>query len=594
MLFNSLRPYLLLLLIINLLLFQIYSLSSINLYMPFSFSGDALVHQAAIKSMLEEGWLLRSNYIGMPDGFNWLDFPAFNYSVLHFLIIKMLSVFSSNSDLLANVFYLLGFSLIALSSFWVFKQNDICNSLSISFAVLYAFAPYHLYKQTNHLLLSSYYTIPLVVLVFIWLFKGEIHFSFHEKKITANTKFWLSILFLFVMAISDGYYTAFSLMFLFFTVVISFFFIQNYKTKELLFLILIFFAVMFISFGTLQLFVKYNEFVNGKINIFAKHFIESEHYGLKIRSMLSTVEGSIFSEIYPNFMHLLRIESPGNFSEASLIEFGPIGAIGFITLSLLFLFHKKQVYFNRLGVDNQKDINMLIGLSYLSLFVVLFSVKGGLATIFALFYPSVRVWARVSIILLFISFFSIGFLLNLIKNISLKRSLSFLVLIVGILGQVPYNWLIHGIDFDKANQKTYMEEAKFVEDITNKIGANSKVLYIPMYCFPDRDAISRDLQPYKDLMPYLHSSNNIQWSSNSAEGRNSCNLLRNINNIISVNLDLAITKIKAAGFNGIYIDISDDIYLKNFTELKKYIRNYLKNMTAKHYIQIAEIRFSLN
>ncbi len=76
-----------------------------DLTIPFGYSGDALSTGSSIKALIENGWYYRNNFIGMPTGQLMYDFPgADNF---HFLLIKVISLFTSDYASVLNFFFLL-------------------------------------------------------------------------------------------------------------------------------------------------------------------------------------------------------------------------------------------------------------------------------------------------------------------------------------------------------------------------------------------------------------------------------------------------------------------------------------------------------
>src|SRR6267142_303300 len=70
---------------------------------PFEYGGDALFHGMVIKGIIDNGWYLRNNLIGMPGVADVFYFPMADN--LHFLIIKFLSVFTSDYALIFNFYF---------------------------------------------------------------------------------------------------------------------------------------------------------------------------------------------------------------------------------------------------------------------------------------------------------------------------------------------------------------------------------------------------------------------------------------------------------------------------------------------------------
>src|SRR5262249_8624003 len=80
---------------------------------PLTYSGDSMVNLTWVKSAVEPGWWTTTPHLGAPSQFDMRDFPA--NATLHFLALRGLAVFSSDPAVLANVYYVATFPLVALA-----------------------------------------------------------------------------------------------------------------------------------------------------------------------------------------------------------------------------------------------------------------------------------------------------------------------------------------------------------------------------------------------------------------------------------------------------------------------------------------------
>jgi phosphoglycerol transferase len=79
------------------------------LRIPFSYSGDTLLNSMLIKGVIDNGWYLHNYFVGMPSGLDMYDFPDPLLNNFNFLIIKLITLFTSNWALRMNLFFFLGF-----------------------------------------------------------------------------------------------------------------------------------------------------------------------------------------------------------------------------------------------------------------------------------------------------------------------------------------------------------------------------------------------------------------------------------------------------------------------------------------------------
>ena len=156
---------------------------------PLWFESDALFYQTLIKGLIENGWGLHNKCIGMPAGLDLHDVPIPDN--LHFGLIKLISFFAPNSAATLNIFALLTFPLVTITSLFVFRCLNLSRPTSIVASLLYAFLPYHFLRLGGHTLLSAYYAVPLATLVIVWAFSTEPVFFRHDE---TKNNYRLSIL----------------------------------------------------------------------------------------------------------------------------------------------------------------------------------------------------------------------------------------------------------------------------------------------------------------------------------------------------------------------------------------------------------------
>jgi len=138
---------------------------------PFNYIGDSLYFYSLTKTVIESGWVWRNSALGAPFGLENYDYPGFNN--LDMLIIKVLSLISSDSVFVENLFFLLTFPLTTLTSMIVFRQFKINYAYSLLGSLLFSFMSFHFLRGVSHLNVSSYYIIPLIAMVLLWIYRND-------------------------------------------------------------------------------------------------------------------------------------------------------------------------------------------------------------------------------------------------------------------------------------------------------------------------------------------------------------------------------------------------------------------------------------
>ena len=133
---------------------------------PFQYFVDSLFYSIATKGTIEHGWWLHNESLGAPEGMRYEAYPAIEN--FHWVVIKLISLFTSNHALVLNLFFLLTFPLTAITSFYFLRSFKFSFGAALVASLLYTFLPYHFF-QSYHLMMAAYYLVPLMVLVTVWI-----------------------------------------------------------------------------------------------------------------------------------------------------------------------------------------------------------------------------------------------------------------------------------------------------------------------------------------------------------------------------------------------------------------------------------------
>ena len=87
------------------------------------------------------------------------DFPI-GTDDLNSLVAQVLGITSSNPGLVDNLFFLYTFVTEAIAAFVVLRWLRISTATAVVCAILFADAPYHLFRGEIHLMLSTYAPVP--------------------------------------------------------------------------------------------------------------------------------------------------------------------------------------------------------------------------------------------------------------------------------------------------------------------------------------------------------------------------------------------------------------------------------------------------
>ena len=495
-----------------------------RLLYPFNYYGDTIFYSMTIKSVVTTGWYLTNPFIGAPGEHFLGDFPT--PEGLNYLIIKILTLVTSNWALILNIFFLLGFPLITLSALFVFRQLNLRYPFSFTASLLYAFLPYHLIKEEYHPFLSSYYLAPLAIWIALLLYQNKLFTDQRKKK--------LLLYFLICVLIgSNGiYYAYFSAFFFLLAGAIGSFRegqwgLMKYASS---FILIIFVSLI----ANLSSTIAYDHKHQVNYEVLKRDSLETEQCGLKIAQLLLPRDHDrLFSKLKDNYNHHAL-----SVTENTSSSLGIIGGMGFLLLIGCLFFKKGQ----------SPHHSLLDALANLNLGALLLATMGGFSSLLSFFFlPGIRAYNRLSI---YIAFFSLSafflFLQNRVKNPKAIWGMSLLLLLFGLFNQSSP---IDAPDIKYPETKTeYKIDRAFVQKIESVLPPNSLIFQLPYIYFPEgpRDKINS----YAHFKLPLHT-NKFKWSFGAMRNRQTDTWQKETSGLPIPEM---IQELKRNGFTGLYVD----------------------------------------
>jgi hypothetical protein len=583
-----------------------------DLSVPFVYGMHDDVWQLLLtKGLQDNGWVLNNSYLGAPDVANWHYHAAAQTSSIHSVIMKVMLLFIENPIKVQQYYYFLNFSLITISAYLASKLLKIPTVFSIAIGIVFAFISFR-FNTMFFAYLSNYFMIPLSVVVVVWCSRGAFtKISNGEllppkqffRNVIATKKFIFGSLIIFLMAISDGYYAFFTILLLGFSSIIVCFLKPNYKIVD---------SVIPFIFVTLIIIINY--LVMLPVNQYkAEHFNEFNPNGILDSNL---IKKPMEAEVYSSSLKLL-VAPITNHRNANLADAGryivdtsdvarkfptivPIVSLGTLG-SLCFLFTLLSLAFLKINVAKTSrfsDFDALIqlkALSLLSLIVFLCSISGGIGTLIALIYPTIRAYDRFPLFLLFLVFVNVATWLTC-KMSSTKSQSKFLILPVSIVvifavwDQTP-NTTYKPLDMKHV--KRFLAERDFVRKIEDQLPLDSMI-----YQYPFSQYLSDNKYygwgAFSHMRAYLHSKN-LRWS-NGASKNSVVDLWHSELSKFAIE-DLA-EHINLFGFAGLLIDrwvIGDKEYqeIKRILESKYGLELVTNETAAMAFFKLPKLGFKL-
>jgi len=521
-----------------------------NLSIPFIYGSDLSVDELPtamiIKGIIENGWYLQNNMVGVPAGLEMFDFPMADN--LHLLLIKFISLFTGNWPTVMNLFYLATFPLTVITALFVFRRLHISNPLAAIGSILFAFLPYHLERGELHIFLSGTYIIPLSSLVILRICSGSPPFM--KRNEAGGEEYRLFGLrsagyaLIALLTASAGVYYAFFACF--FLVVAGIYAAYNHKSFKRLVAAAIVIAIIATGlFVNILPSLVYQHSHGRNPYMAVRSANESVVYGVAITSMIFPVPEHRIDLLNSITAKAMKIASSAPWSSS----LGLIGASGF-----LFLFGWLILAKGRQSHINKPYLSMLDTLSVLNISAILLASIGGFSLTFALVVsPQIRAYNRIGIYIGFFSILAVILVLEILQRKFVKSvnrrviyyGILLIILVGGILDQTSNEMVPDYV----SNERYFSSDEAYVQKIEEALPSGAMVFQMPYLPFPESPPVN-NMSDYNHLRGYLHSKT-LRWSYPVMKGRDGDRWQKEIS---SMPADQMVPKLAAAGFSGIYIN----------------------------------------
>ena len=513
-----------------------------DLSIPFSYGQDALFYGVMIKGMIENGWYWQNPSVGLPYGLDFLDFPRTDH--LHLVLLKILSLLFPHYGATMNLFFLLGFPLTALISLLVLRHFKVSPLPAVLGSLLYAFLPYHFFRNVQHIFLSAYYLIPLVVMVALWVVVGRSAepASKNEGGRMANFRaipnFRAAIVICLLVSSAGIYYAYFAAFFLIIAGVLA-----AVQRRAFAPAIAAGMLAAVICLGTILNLSPslYYRHVHGRNpEVINRTYFQAETYGLKISQLLLPIRWHRVPPLAELREGYSRNASLTNENDCASLGF--IGGMGFLLLIGGVFSHRLRVWDEKIGP-----------LSRLNLAGLLLGTIGGFSTLVGIFFPHIRGYNRISVYLAFFSLFATSLAMDKILKNSVrpvrKIFLSFFLAAVCALGiweQSPSSAFLQRI----VNEDLYKERADFVEKVESLMPPRAMIYQLPYVPFPENPPVQK-MQDYDHFGGGYLFSKELRWSYGVMRNRPGDSWQRSLTSLPPSEF---LEKIALAGFQGLWVD----------------------------------------
>lgn len=567
-----------------------------DLSVPLIYSGGDDIWQLVLTKVLHEtGWVLTIPSLGAPGIASWHHNAAAQTSALHSLLMLLLSPFINDPVRLQQTYYLLNFPLICATSYIACRLLGIARLLAFCVGLLFAFTTFRL-DELVYAFLANYFAVPLAIIAVIWIMSGEFNALVDKKGVkwnlhglaamARNKKFLLGLLFVLLVAASDGYYSFFTLLLLGFALLVRIIKGDWHRPVSLVPAGVYIAAVMGV---TLSLMAPLNAYKNTHLSEFypngvedpalVKHPFEAEVYSSTLKMMIAPVQEHRIKPLGDLGKFIVKTSDGARKFEngRTFIPLGTLCTVLFVAILLIV-----GVPSLRRDVLPGQQIDRFaareLGDSFLSLalFIFLCSIVGGVGTLVALVFPTIRAYERFPLFLIFLLYLWAAWLATLeLRSATGGKRLAWLVLavvvtVVALWDQIPRN-VSKGSDQTKSK---FLAERDFVKKVEAQLFSDAMVYQYP-YSQYMRQNKYYGWGSFLHVRFYLHSTH-LRWSNGGA--KNSAADDWNLS-VSELPLEKLSHDLEAVGFSGIMID-------RGVLKAQEYER--LKNFFTKNGYELME------
>jgi hypothetical protein len=516
-----------------------------HLHVPFLFASDGVISEVVVKDLISGGWAWHIHGLGAPAGTQLFDFPIAT-DALNLLTIKILGIFSSDPSKVMNVWLLLTFPAEAITSYIVLRWLKVSPATSVVCSILFADAPYHLFRGEAHLLLSSYYDIPIATYMCISILDDRPLFRRRPGQIGVPS--WLcrrnlGMLILCMMIGSLGvYYATFTIMLAGVAGLISG--VGRRRWQPVLQALAVILLIGGTSFANDLPAAIYRHQHGVDHQVADRLPQESETYALTLAQMVLPIPESRIGPL-ANLRSRYDTTTPV-LSEGSEQSLGLVAAAGLIWMGLVFLagslgYTRRSEWFLR-----QRQ------LAFLAVIAFLIGTFGGVSALLAyVFSAQLRGWNRISIFIAFFAIATVGLSLDALgRRFARGRRVWLLVGLAAVLLYGIYDQSSRAVIPDYyGNGVTYNTDAVFVHAVQRQIPPGAAVLSLPYVPFPENPPVGNMLD-YELARPYVLTTDGLRFSYGAMKGRPA-----DWQSATAGWPDrLLVDGIAAAGFSGIWLD----------------------------------------
>ena len=518
-----------------------------SLSLPPTYQGDGTFYNLLAKGIQENGSYITNPRLGFPFRLEFLDYPL-GADNLNLLFIRIISWFTPNFAVTANLWILFTFPLVAVCAYIVLRRLKANPLPSAVAAILYTFIQYH-FRGGGWLLLIGYYALPFGILLAIRVLQGDALFArtsgVHGAGALLSRRNVATLATILVIGSTGLYLAAFTVALLVVAVLAQVVLRRNRVALAGCAGLLAILLMVGLN-TTPSLLKRASEGTNQAVPIRAA--FESEVYGLTLTRMVMPPRFHRFGparRFGEHFSATTALKGTGE-------DAGYIGAVGLTGLAGL-----GAILLGGLTGGVSADIRRRYGpLVICAVTAFAFGTVGGVNTLFSyLVSPVLRGLGRISSVLAFCGLAAVALGLDACRERLRSRghrlaTSTFLIACaaVAVLGLYDQSGNPFTTGYYTDLETRWNADARFVKQVEAIVPHGAAIYTLPEQPFPE-NAGPGGLSDYDSAYGYLHSSH-LRWSYGAMRGREG----RWLDDMSGYDVEHKVRILSTCGFDGIWLD----------------------------------------
>ena len=546
---RPLRESMLVVVVLSPLITYIYRLWGAHWRIPFNYSGDGLGASAQAKSIIENGWYLSNPRLAAPFSADWRDFPLGGANA-HFLAQKILGAITGNYAIAVNLYFIFTFFAIALVAYFVVRYLGFGIATACVVGVLYAFLPYHAYRNVAQLTRAAYYPVPLAVLVIVWMnrYRDDLLRMDESRWRVRRGRLGCALAVAILIGCTDDQNVAYLASILGVLAIVLALRDRDWRPLALAAIVSI------TAFGSL--FVNNVPFLLARVergpnsSVANRGLTDQDYYALRPVDLILPAPGHRIAAL----SEIAATSTKGQVTngESAGSSLGVIGSIGLIWSVGAALAMPLGVRFRRRTTD------FVAQLGVINIVGVLIGTIGGLSFLIALAgFRTYRTWNRISLFIAFCSLIAVaiglerffGYVRRRVARPAIGVAIVAILVAVLVLAGALDQTAPRSVPNYKAIAAVFDGDAAFYQALEKSVPAHSMIFQLPVAAFPEAGTINK-MGDYDEFTAYLQTKT-LRWSYGGMRGRIEGDWQKGLDMGAPVG---ALAQVAAVGFVGVVIN----------------------------------------